>query len=104
MRKPVSVTLENDNLLWLRGKARATERGSLSAVLDGIVTEARLKGRTPLEARSVRGTITLDPDDLDLKKADAYVQSLFDDSLARPIYVRERPPTDPKSRAKRRRG
>ena len=63
MRKPVSVTLQHDNLLWLKGQAAATSRGSLSEILDRLVTEARTAGRGDAAAiRSVKGTIDLPPD------------------------------------------
>ena len=72
MRQAVSITLDADNLLWLRAQAAATSRGSLSAVLDRIVEEARLGGRTePSAIRSAAGTIDLPEDDPDLEKADA---------------------------------
>lgn len=93
MRKAVSITLEADNLLWLRSQAATTSRGSLSAVLDRIVGEARLGGRTePSAIRSVAGTIDLPEDDPDLEQADAYVRSIFTASARRPILVRERTP------------
>jgi hypothetical protein len=93
MRKAVSVTLGADNLLWLRAQAAATARGNVSAVLDRIVEEARLSGRTePAAIRSVAGTIDLPEDDPDLEKADAYVRSLFAESARQPILVRERRP------------
>ena len=38
-KRAVSVTLETDNLLWLRGQARGAPRRSLSEVLDRLVTE-----------------------------------------------------------------
>jgi hypothetical protein len=91
MRKAVSVTLRVDNLLWLRAQAGVTARGNVSAVLDRIVEEARLNGRTePAAIRSVAGTIDLPEDDPDLEKADAYVRSLFAASARQPILVRER--------------
>lgn len=91
MRKAVSVTLASDNLLWLRAQAAATSRGNVSAVLDRIVEEARLGGRTESAAiRSVAGTIDLPEDDPELEKADAYVRSLFAESARQPILVRER--------------
>jgi hypothetical protein len=59
MRKAVSITLGADNLLWLRAQAAATPSGSLSGVLDRLVTEARQAGRAAPEAiRSVVGTIS----------------------------------------------
>jgi hypothetical protein len=91
MKRAISITLGEDNLLWLKGQAGAS--GSVSAVIDQLVREARTGGRTNAAAiRSVVGTIDLPADDPDLAGADAYIRSLFDESLARPMRVRERPP------------
>jgi hypothetical protein len=47
-----------NNLHWLRGQAAATARGSVSEMLDRVVTEARLGGRAePAAIRTVVGTI-----------------------------------------------
>ena len=93
MKKAVSVTLAQDNLLWLRGQAAASPSGSLSEVLDRLVHDARTGGRTHAAAiRSVVGTIDLPPDDPDLASADAYVRTLFDASLRRPMLVKEQAP------------
>jgi hypothetical protein len=93
MKKAVSITLGEENLLWLRGQAAASRSGSLSEVIDGLVLEARAGGRThPAAIRSVAGTIDLPPDDEDLAGADGYVRALFDRSLRRPLLVREKPP------------
>lgn len=103
MRQAVSITLDADNLLWLRAQAAATSRGSLSAVLDRIVEEARLGGRTePSAIRSVAGTIDLPEDDPDLEKADAYVRSLFAASARQPILVKKK--TAGKRTPRKRRG
>ena len=105
MRKPVSVTLQHDNLLWLRGQAAATSRGSLSEVLDQLVTDARLAGRGQAAAvRSVRGTIDLADDDPDLGHADAYIRTLVDRSVSRPVLVREAAAAAKKKPASRTRG
>jgi hypothetical protein len=93
MRKAVSVTLKADNLVWLRAQASATSRGSLSEVLDQLVTEARLGGRTdPRAIRSVVGTIDLPDDDPALRGADAHVRSLFERSTGQPRVVKEQGP------------
>lgn len=89
MTKAISVTLDEDNVVWLRARAAATSRGSLSEVLDTIVTNARLQGRTAASIRSVVGTIDLPDDDPDLSAADAYVRGLFDRSARRPVMVKE---------------
>jgi hypothetical protein len=87
-RKPVSVTLDEQNLTWLQGRARVTAKGNLSEALDRLVTEARTGGRaTP--PRSVVGTVRLPADDPDLTKAKAAIRALFEESLARPLFVRE---------------
>jgi hypothetical protein len=91
MRRAVSVTLKTDNLLWLRGQAAATARGSLSEVLDRLVSDARDAGRTDARAiRSVRGTIDLPEDDPDLAGADASIRAQFEKSVRRPILAKER--------------
>lgn len=104
MRKPISVTIDEDNLLWLKAQATATAKGSVSDVLDGLVRAARLEGRTGA-IRSVVGTIDLPHEDLD--EADASVRTMFARSLARPMLVRERPPRTTggtRGRGRKRRG
>jgi hypothetical protein len=92
MKRAISVTVDEDNLVWLKGQAGGS-RGSVSEVIDRLVREARLSGRTDASTvRSVVGTIDLPPEDEDLAGADGYVRALFDRSLARPMLVKERPP------------
>lgn len=92
-KRPVSVTLDEDNLLWLRGRAARRKRRSLSDALDEVITAARTTGA--LEAsRSVVGTIEIPADDPGLDRADQYVRSLFETSLSRPIAVHEQPAAD----------
>ena len=91
MRKAISITLEDDNLLWLRGQAAQTTRGSVSDVLDRIVGEARTAGwADPATVKSVAGTVDLPDDDPDLAEADAYIRSMFAASSQRPMLVREK--------------
>ena len=102
MRKAVSVTLTGDNILWLRAQATATARGSLSEVLDRIVTDAREGGRGPAAAmRSVVGTIDLPDDDPGLERADAFVRAQFEQSIKRPMLVKE---STPRGAKRQRRG
>lgn len=90
MKKALSVTLDTQNVTWLRGQAGATTRGSLSEVLDDLVREARLAGRTRPEAtRSVVGTVDLAADDPTLAGADAYIRELFHRSAQRPALVKD---------------
>src|SRR5687767_2238844 len=102
MRRAVSVTLEEDNLLWLRAQAGASARGSLSEVLDRLVTGARESGRTDAAAiRSVRGTIDLPEGDPALEGADAYIRAQFDRSVRRPVIAQD-PPARYSAKRKRR--
>jgi hypothetical protein len=90
MRKAVSVTLQQDNVVWLRAQAAASSTGSLSEVLDRLVTDARASGRTDARAiRSVIGTIDLAEDDPALEGADAYIRAQFEKSVRRPVLVNE---------------
>jgi hypothetical protein len=86
-RRALSVTLESDNVTWLKGRAGATG-DSVSSVLDRIVGEARRSGGH-VPVRSVVGTIDIDSSDAGLADADAAVRSLFEASLRRPLVVRE---------------
>jgi hypothetical protein len=106
MRKPISVTLDADNILWLRAQASGSSGGSLSAALDRLVTSARLEGRTEASAiRSVVGTIDLPDDDPGLTGADGYVRALFDKSARQPKAVKEPAASYATARkARRRRG
>ena len=90
-KQPVSVTLDENNLLWLRGRAAGAKRRSLSEALDDVVTSARLGGQ-PGDVRSVVGTVDVSPDDLALDRADAAVRRLFEASVSRPWLVKESPP------------
>jgi hypothetical protein len=90
-KQAISVTLEADNLMWLKGRAGAAGLRSVSELLDQLVTAARASGHVGL-SRSVVGTIDLDASDPGLEKADEMVRAMFDASLRRPLMVRESPP------------
>ena len=86
-KTPISLTIEQTNLLWLKGRARVVSGGSISEAVDQLVTEARagrLGGAEP--SRSVVGTIDLAQDPL-LAGADAAVRAVFAGSLARSIIA-----------------
>ena len=85
---PVSVTLEADNLLWLRARATGTKRRSLSDLLDEIVTAARVAAHGD-SIRSVVGTVDVPSDDPGLERADALLRAEFESSLARPLLLHE---------------
>ena len=56
-KQAISVTLSPDNLLWLRGRARAEQLGSLSECLDRLITRARFGDHAPREVRSMKGAL-----------------------------------------------
>lgn len=85
-RNPVSLTLDETNLQWLRRRARLVAEGNLSEAVDQLISLARagsLGGTAP--ARSVVGTLDLAIDDPALERADEAVLALFAASLARPV-------------------
>ncbi len=86
-KKALSVTLEIDNLRWLRGRTGAAGLRSVSELLDRLVTDARISGHGPV--RSVVGTVDIDSSDPRLEAADKAVRSLFDASLIRPLVAKE---------------
>ena len=104
-KKGISVTLRDENLLWLKGRTVAVKGRSLSETLDDLVTAARTGGQIPAAAiRSVVGTADIASDDPSLDRADAHIQSLIGASLSRPVVARETPPRYPArgSRGRRR--
>lgn len=100
-KKPVSLTLEETNLLWLKGRARVLAGGSLSEAVDQLIDEARAGRLGAAEPpRSVVGTIDV-PDDTALATASGDIRGLFEVSLTRPIFVHEDRPGYTVSKAKR---
>jgi len=102
----ISLTINETNLLWLKGRARVVSGGSLSEAVDQLITEARA-GRLGQSdpPRSVVGTIDL-PDDEALLAGTSAIGGLFAESLARPIFVHEDAPphrvSKPATKKKRR--
>lgn len=88
-KAPVSVTLDTDNLLWLRARVAQRRRRSLSDALDEVITAARAGESRLTPTRSVVGSVTIRADDPGLSKADAYIRAQFAASLERPLVVRE---------------
>lgn len=102
-KQAISVTLEADNLMWLKGRAGAAGLRSVSELLDQLVTAARASGHGP--SRSVAGTIDIDAADPWLEGADEALLALFDASLGRPLMVKETVPAyGSRGRKKARRG
>ena len=91
VKRAVSITLDVDNLIWLKGRADA-EHESVSELVDQIVAAARDSGTRSGPARSVVGTIDVDSSDPMLERADAAIRAAFDASLGRPLAVREARP------------
>jgi hypothetical protein len=81
-KKAISLTLSQDNLLWLRAETTARRNRSVSETLDRILDELRARERVSPEARrSVVGMVRIDEADPKLEKADAMLRALFSRSL-----------------------
>jgi hypothetical protein len=103
-KQAISVTLDIDNLTWLKGRAGAAGLRSVSELMDQLVTAARQAGRVG-PSRSVAGTIDIDASDPRLDGADAAVRALFETSIGRPLGGGEaRAGGRVRARAKQRRG
>jgi hypothetical protein len=87
-KQAISVTLEADNVTWLKGRAGAAGLRSVSELLDQLVTTARESGGGR-HTTSIVGTIDIDPGDPLLEHADEAIGALFDASLSRPLMVKE---------------
>ena len=103
-KKAVSVTLDEANLLWLKGRARISG-GNVSEALDQLITKARRGQSGPQPGASgLVGMIDLS-DDPYLLKADAAVREWFEEYLAKPFLLNEGPPSVAKpAKTKRKRG
>jgi hypothetical protein len=105
LKQAVSVTLAVENLLWLRGQARASGARSMSAVLDRLVSAARTGDQVHESTiRSVVGTVRIAQADPELIRADAAVRSLFQGVLVSEEasrYGRRRKAAETRARAHR---
>lgn len=79
-KQSISVKISSDNLLWLRGRARAAGTRSISEAIDRLISDART-GRSDGPHRTVVGTIKISDSDPDLSEADADLRALFRASL-----------------------
>ena len=104
-KQAISVTLDADNITWLKGRTGASGARSVSELLDQLVTAAR-QSRHPGPSRSVVGTVDIDPSDPLLTQADEVMRAMFNQSIGRPSVVKEVGPTYRvrRSPAKKRRG
>jgi len=87
-KQAISVTLDAENVTWLKGRAGAAGVRSVSELLDQLVTAARASGHGG-PSRSVVGSIDIDAGDPGLEHADDALRALFDASVGRPIVARE---------------
>jgi exosome complex RNA-binding protein Rrp42 (RNase PH superfamily) len=101
-KQPLSVTLDEQNVLWLKGRAASTKRRSLSEALDALITAARAGGAGADAVRSVAGTVDIADDDPDLRLADSYVNAVVTSSIERPFIAREQAPDYGPQKGKRR--
>jgi hypothetical protein len=97
VKRAISVTLETDNLVWLKARAGATGLRSVSELIDRLVTRARSAG-TAGPVQSVVGTIDIDAGDPWLEEADGAVRAMFDASLRRPLIARKAGPARSKKK------
>jgi hypothetical protein len=82
-KEAISVTLRPENLLWLRGQARAARRQSVSETLDALISAARAGGLgRPATVTSVVGSIRIRASDPALAQADAAIRRLVSPSAA----------------------
>ena len=101
-KRGVSVTLRDENLLWLKSRTVATKGRSLSETLDELVTAARTGGHVPATAvRSVAGTVDIAGDDSNLERADDVIREIVTGSLTRPFLVRKKPHASATPQSKR---
>ena len=103
-KRGISVTLHEDNLLWLQSRTLSSKGRSLSETLDAIVTAARTAKQAPQAAvRSVVGTVDIAAEDPGLERADSYLRAIIEASVSRPVVAREaRAPYRAKGRRPRR--
>ena len=102
MKKPVSVTLSPENLMWLRAQAARAHR-SVSETLDRLLEDLRAGGGLrSISSRSVVGLVRISPKDPDLWRADASIRELFDRSLDRGIDPRSKKGNRPRARGGKR--
>jgi hypothetical protein len=102
-KQAISVTLDAENLTWLKGRAGASGLRSVSELLDHIVSAARASGGAGV-SRSVAGTIEIGDADPLLERADAAIRALFAASFRRPFVTTDSLPEARLRTRTRRRG
>src|SRR5437773_489716 len=101
-KKAISITLDTDNLTWLKRRAVAERMRSISELIDRLIAEARSAGRGPI--KSVVGTIDIHPSDPLLEHAGEVIRAEFERSLSRPLFTEDRRSRVHRPPAKKRRG
>jgi hypothetical protein len=101
-KKPVSLTLDESNLVWLRGLTARSAARSLSETVDRLITSARARGVAAKATQSVVGTIGIPAADPALDHADATLRDLCARSLIRTMLAQD--PRTPIASGRRRRG
>jgi hypothetical protein len=97
-KQAISVTLDPDNLLWLRAQTLSHGRRSISEMLDCLIREARTEGKSQASpARSVVGTVRIAESDPTLDTADAAVRAFFSAALDRQPVLDQTRTTRPKT-------
>lgn len=87
-KQAISVTLDADNITWLKGRTGAAGVRSVSELVDQLVTAAR-QSRHAGPPRSVVGTIDIDSSDPLLERADEAIRAIFAESVRRPLNGNE---------------
>lgn len=82
-KQALSVTLDPENILWLKARTRGAKARSVSETLDRLLLEVRTGRPSKSGSRSVKGTVRIDAADPDLSRADEAVRRLITTSLSR---------------------
>ncbi len=56
-KQAISVTLNPDNLVWLKGRSRVEGLGSISECLDRLITRARFGRDSPPPVHTMKGAL-----------------------------------------------
>ena len=100
-KKAISITLDDSNLLWLKGRARVIAGGNLSAAVDQLIAEARAGRLGAAETpRSVAGTIAV-PDHLVSPPAAGDLHGVLQAAVTRRVDAGEKPVAVSRSKSKR---
>jgi len=87
-KRAISVTLNRDNLTWLKARTAAVGARSVSDLIDQLVSEAR-RANPGGSVRSVVGTIDIDSSDPLLEGADDVLRMMVEGALRRPRVARK---------------